>query len=608
MSTKIMSTEKVLAEKSHAEIPHVRTHGSTRWSAVSATPNRGIMLSMALALASVAFVTDVSASTSETLGLWVLNGEPGTPCADGTELRNLVDGSPLSLVASITNTSGNVVQSPTYVADVPGDWLFTDWTLTNKVCNLTSSLLLSTGSVYSVGSYLRINGLASAVADSDFTIELLVKPNFRVTSGFGRDDTFFMGFNGPSLVRSPQVVVGEYNGGILSVLTNETSKASIQVQPYVWFYDTPLFDNEWHHIMLTYSKSNKKVTLYLNNMSKTKAVSYGDSGLDLWMEEGTYFQVLGIVGRLASSFSSARVAAIRVSSGLRERIECLHVTRDFDANPLLGRWRFTGQEGTLVTQVTNEVAPLPINSYNCFQDASKTSDTYGFYYTAAPHMFVADTESSEDYVSNPTVAMTSEAKKSALGNLQNKMSGFKIANFHEAMMPTSFTAECFCLMETNLTASLGSGGRTALMGETAEQNLGTDIRWLVRQVEPDMLDLQVRDAGLNTGKTVATLTTSAFGLRTWRHVAVVYDTSSEKPTVKFYVDYKQVGNTYTFSDSSGLMFSPASGKLVLAGASARGCGGGWWGGFDEFRFTRGALSPSEFMRMRNPKGTCIFFR
>ena len=179
----------------------------------------------------------------------------------------------------------------------------------------------------------------------------------------------------------------------------------------------------------------------------------------------------------------------------------------------------------------------------------------------------------------------------------------------------SFTAECLCLFQTNLCNSLGGNGRTVIMAETTGYNDGNDGRWCVCtwQNDPGKESYVLVNASVINEKTgVRTAAYIGEGytpeLNKWHHLAFVYDESGERPTAKFYVDYKQVNKTYEFEKGTRLMREPQVGRYHLAGAPTRGQNGGLWGGFDEFRVTRKALPPEKFLRMCNDGGLTVICR
>ena len=195
----------------------------------------------------------------ETLGLWVFNGTAGDECVDGTVIPNLVENSPLTLVAGTTNLTGKTVHQPKYVDDVPDGALYSNEKYTNRLAVLSTSIHVCTGSASNVGGYLRVKDFGAAVMENgvakDFTIEMIVRPKTSAVnlglSTYGNSDTLFCGIAGKDNAHSPSFAHGEYNaaGGCIRAMTNNFANIGNTGGNgvcYNWIF-ADFYNDEWHH-------------------------------------------------------------------------------------------------------------------------------------------------------------------------------------------------------------------------------------------------------------------------------------------------------------------------------------------------------------------------
>jgi len=553
-----------------------------------------------------ALSTVVIAHGGETLGLWVFNGTAGETCADGTVVPNLVAGSALSLVAGVTNRSGNAAHLPKYVDDVPMRALYSDVKFTNRLALLNTSIHVCTGSAVSVGGYLRVRDLGAAVMENgvaqDFTIEMLVRPRWSARnlglSQYGNGDTLFCGIGGKDNEHSPSFAHGEYNaaGGCVRAMTNNFNnignyQMTINVE-YAWLAHR-IYDDQWHHWALTYEASTRTATVRADwgdaSNDKASVKWLVDGGMPL--ADDSCFQILGRLGQVPKLFYGATVAAVRVSKGILSPSELMRVAGNYDENPVMAWWRFeNGSPGRSYSPCTNEYT-TKVGTPSLAQVGTYGATTYA----TPPKKYVKDCLN-DKYVHN-NVCLWGK------GNT-NDASGISIySSSPEFAMPGSFTAEGFYLLTSNATQRSGSDGnaRQPLMNEMyAAGKLGwglrTDSKYYVGFFCCKVTNLVTGAATAWSDNAYYT----EFTTGVWHHVAVVYNDEASPKTFSLYLDYK---HKKTFEINSGeALQRMGNGTFYLCGYRVNNANTTWFGGMDEFRFTHKALAEEEFLRFSGGGG------
>ena len=178
----------------------------------------------------------------------------------------------------------------------------------------------------------------------------------------------------------------------------------------------------------------------------------------------------------------------------------------------------------------------------------------------------------------------------------------------------SFTHEMFVCCRTNNLYFLGNGNDKTLFfgegfGEGGFVSQGDTANWIVSQEQfgtaEGLAKIRLRytyqDDELS-GNGTAVNSDAYVTTNEWHHLAVTYDASARK--VNFYVDYKSVyDNTL------------AEGYHMTRGTRVFGARDQWFGYFqgfdgaiDEWRISRRALSPEEFLQQTIGPGFSIFIR
>lgn len=568
----------------------------------------------------------LSGFAGPTLGQWVFNGTPDAVCPAGTEIPNQIAGSALKLTVGNSAAEGT---DPKFVTDVPGGCIYADWTMSAKVANLTTSIRLDSDASRDVGNYLRVTGLKAALAGKDFHIELIARPDARYAGNapYGYGDDVVMGISGPSESVSPQVYYGEYNRGVFAIAAYEPAANRahhVQVAPLSWVSNEQasyaFLDDNWHQFVLEYTVADKTMRMWTNNRRDHVDHTWPSDGIntELTLEDDTFFQILGTIGRFYKCYSGMTVAALRIVEGAyADRKDGFRVTngREISDDGVIGWWRFAGEVGSPFSAIPNEVSNVPemlsyylsdsmVPAYALDAKGSRTTRATGYEMVcaASPKAMLKMGDNLSVMIPNGSVAYNAIDGQS----IDYRQGGFNVLDFQEMTLRGSFTVECFCLFETNICRSLGGNGRTVLIGESTGMNDGYDLRWDLAFFPKDDL---VVSALLTDGSSVTAIDIPTPQLNVWHHLALVYDESVTPATLKLYVDYKTSPQcSYTLPEGAHMAHEPTTGRLHLAGAPTRGKNGGYWGGLDEVRYTLKALEPSQFLRMSNGGGFMLKFK
>jgi hypothetical protein len=548
----------------------------------------------------------------ETLGLWVFNGTAGEECADGTVIHNLVENSPLTLIASTTNLAGKTVHQPKYVDDVPNGALYSNEKYTNRLAVLNTSIHVCTGSASNVGGYLRVKDFGAAVMENgvaqDFTIEMLVRPRTSAKllglSTYGNNNTLFCGIEGKDNAHSPSFAHGEYNaaGGCIRAMTNSFSNVGNVGGNgicYNWIFAN-LYNDEWHHWCLTYSASTGQATVRLDWGKPSQSVSSVK-----WLVEGgiplvddSCFQILGRLGQVANSFYGASVAAVRISKGILSEADYMRGGKNYDVDPVMAWWRFeNGAPGQAYKDCSSEV-PIGVDGKRKAQKSNYGSTGYA----VPPKAYVREGADVGNKYHRNNVCLWGN------GNVSDATGIGVYATAPEFLLPGSFTAEGFYFLTSNATTRVGSDGnaRQPLMNE---QYNSSTIAWGVRTDSSRLNFFCCKVTNLVTGAMSAWTSNAywtAFPTGVWHHVAVVYDDDARPRTLSLYVDYAHK-TSFTISDTEKLV-RMGNATFFLCGAHVNNANTSWFGGFDEFRFSHKALAPEEFLVRTSGQGFLLQFK
>lgn len=563
------------------------------------------------------FAAVALSACAETKGLWVFPGTDGAECAEGTEVPNLIAGSGMTLSAGRVATEGNTAPLPRYTSDIPNTAVYSDAAFSTRLAAIGSSMRLAKGTSTGSGSFITIRNLGASIMENgvaqDFTVEMFVRPdkNAKVLSNTtGDSQEMFLGIGSDT---AAMLLHGTYNYPSGSLGANSGSEGVVyctygtgwgSCPSQRWMNRRSLFNGEWHHYALVYTASDATMRCYIDYEAANTDTGNGgvtwSGGMPLRSDS-----MLKILGKFTYShfLSGVTVSAIRVSSGALGASSFMRIARDPVTSPVLAWWRFeNGVPGGAFVPCTNEFAGsyMPQIAHNPPWGGCNNN------YVRAVKRFVCAGKPWESVASTNDVALW-WCGDASLGDSAGV--GVKVTGFEEfAAIPGSFTAEGFYFLAVNATDKDGYTGndRQTLMGEfdSSSNTPGWGVRTDHRRYASLVLNRIVdTTTGARGGDTVVSF---PFSTGRWHHVAVVYDDEANPKTLTCFVDYVQAAQIEL--EAGQAIPRAKDGTLYLAGAHCNDSNTSWFGGFDEFRVTRIALEPDDFLHSSNLTGVIINFR
>lgn len=557
---------------------------------------KSMLAGAAVAAATILCGGRSSAATfdADTLGFWTFDGENGSTF-EGT-VPNLVAGATMVLEATTTNAAGKTVYSPMYTNDVPTRYVFSDYAMTNLIGEMKASVHLRRGSVNTVASILRIPEFGKAVLDaegncSDFTIEVVMRP-----SETDNTNPNLMGISGANPNKSPMAMIGSSrtNGGYFGSLNSETATA-VNGALKSWLGSnanlrTPLpTTSEWRHITLQYRHSTRQLRAVFDyhDTGSSSAVTF-PSGTDIELALDSIFTILGGLGKHTVSHPSANVAAVRVTKRYLTEKEMLQVA-DKQVPDVLVHCRFTGPCGGQAKRIPNLVDNKMAGLTAIFANSTETFTND----TASTRGWMKTTFPAKDFWENPAAA-------TSVTNADGRAAKTSCAlTMNPAFLYGSFTCEMF----VKSLAHAGNG--TPLFGPHGEANnwgvsfntAGTSRLRLYSQKKADGTtgSVEVYSGNVTEGS--------------WHHVAVTYDAVTRK--MLLYVDYTSKPASYTCVEGWDPWTPNNASKtfsLSVTGGFNMSAEGSLYGLLDEFRFTRGVLTPDQFIHPSGGPGVLMLLR
>ena len=545
----------------------------------------------------------VHAEDLETIGLWTFDGENGAKISESREevvFPNKIDNEE-GLALKVLYASGDTKSPiPLYTDDIQHAYVHGDAYCTNVIATCGTALYtkssasdkVAAGKDFTWGAYrpnLHLTGAGVALAGQSFTLEVVYK-SFAPSASPQPPVLYF----GPNTAgRSCVSLTTNGKAGSISRYYNTTSSSAIRTG-----YSTPyqsstpgygLEDGQWHHFAVRWNEETKTMSL-CNDYYQFEFQAWTDENLCL--SNSASFKLFPN-NNSAFSFHTTVIQAVRLTRGLRTTAQFMQVT-DFtpETRPdTVVRYRYDGEPGTAFQTVCNEAlarADLEMWSTKqyyvepwkaCVKDGSEISENLG------------------------CIGNTNLAEKAAMSFAS--ITG----NPYLLRYGDSFTHEFFMSFHTNRTTHLTSG-RALVIGEGGGVGKSTDgYNWMLAQVDSGSdadrtahLYLQYR--GMIGGTATGFSFSKNVTLGDWHHIAIAYDSPSR--TLNFYIDRKAV-HTKTFAEGDFLTRGTSILMRPSAGA-AFNYNSGIDGRLDEYRLSRRALAPDEFLKAVTGEGLTILLR
>lgn len=536
-----------------------------------------------------------SASGGETVGLWLFDGPTDSKIENGTVLPNLVTGSALEMVAGFAVAEGTPSEVKMSYSDaVPADYLFGSAALTNRIGSVKKSVKLGGGdNKYS--NYLRVNGFGKALKGKSFTCEVILR-----TPGFWRNGS--QDFNVPGNIvgisgsiddatradcNSPALCFSYYQQGYFCCLTNNTTSFDKnRVFKSTTSSGISNWGNTWRHFALVWDEDAKAGKLVLNYVDGDVSTTHAnlqpviDRFDGLAIGEDSYFQVFGMFANKINRFvPEGEVAAVRISEGALDWCDFMSVW-DEETPTTLAHWRFSGESGATVGQVTNEVA--------------STTDTTMMFAVDSPS-YSAETPKPYLRLSGSGDVVADTSSLSALENTAQRQLNLKTMN-SPAYWTGSFTMEILlkpssvCRQEGLPLLAFGNG-----------------YLRINNQASP-RVNFRINGS---SGVELSNPGPSFDRYDQWTRLVIQYDAANEKAIA--YVDAAQDARDLSLSSvlADSVFFNRSQTMLEFCKGNACSLQNSYFNGLvDEIRITRGVLQPKDFLtpRAHDRQGMMLIFR
>ena len=581
-----------------------------------------------------AFGSAMADGERETLGLWTFDGTSGQTVVDShTETHtfpNLVTREDdLRLDLEWPSSASANTPLPTYTNDLQYAYLFDGLAQTNLVKTCATSIQIkhenwtSTQTDVSYNkphAYLTVRNAGALIKDRDWTLEVIAYLPDR--SG-GWAEMLYIGTQTGDVTDRLKY---RTNGVGLANLYGCSSKTSTAQYPN---YSYPKFDSNfpagqarytavypddarWHHIAWKWTESTRSLKCYVDYGELPNAMDWWyQNSVNLELDDGAYFTIFGFTGNAHNHMPT--VQAVRLTRGDLAVADFL-CTSKFDSLPeTVGHWRYEGTPGEANCFVVTELSQPNRSDLRLWKHDTR----YPLVYAEPIQSYLKGT--SKTLVTNSSSVAASDT---ALVPGRCYMSCMQTNPYWT--LPAgdgSFTYETFVWLDDSDIGAAYSVSNGLIFAERGGSQGATDwtkLAWGLCQstigsgdkalMEFDCYD--ALDAGGAGTKTIGKFTLTT---KEWHHLAVTYDAPTR--TLKVYADYKLATNIYQTTDDFVMTF--ADGHHLARGVEMLAPGecntvtmwqGSIKGKVDEFRVTRRALDPSEFLRGSQGFGFSLFVR
>ena len=560
-------------------------------------------LALAMGGCALAAVLSARAETPETIGFWTFDGANGAKISETREevvFPNKIDNEE-GLALKVLYASGDTKSPiPLYTDDIQHAYVHGDAYCTNVIATCGTALYTKSsasdataaGKDFTWGAYrpnLHLTGAGAALAGQSFTLEVVYK-SF-APSGAPQSPVLYIG---PNTARRRSVsLLTNGKAGAISRYYNTTSSSPFMTgNPTPYASSTPgygLEDGQWHHFAVRWNENTKTMSL-CNDYYQFDSQAW--TGENLCLSNSASFELFPN-NNSSFSFHTTVIQAVRLTRGLRTTSQFMQVT-DFtpETRPdTVVRYRYDGEPGTAFKTVCNEaLSRADLEMWSTKQ-----------YYVEPWKACVKD--EAEIVANCGCVGNTNLAEKAALSFDSNSSTPYLLC------CGDSFTHEFFMSFHTNRTTHLNSG-RALVIGAGGGEGKSPDgYNWMLAQVDSGSdadrtAHLYLYYQGMVGGTATGFSFSKNVALNTWHHIAIAYDSASR--TLKFYVDRKAV-HTKTFAEGDCLTRATGTLKRPSAGA-AFNYNSGIDGRLDEYRFSRRALAPAEFLKAVTGAGLMILLK
>ena len=542
----------------------------------------------------------VSASTSnayEVKGLWTFNGTDGAEIETSTAFENAIEGNDLSLVTSMSPQGGNKVR---YDAGVPGGHLFGSLKLTEKIADLDSSLRLLGDSRYDGwqrGPSLRITNFGKMFKDKSWTVEMLVRVSATTPDGsyVSQWERPLLGVTGNGRQDEAAFGMDIMNHRLFKYVDSTSSYAFVPINMAPnRISGRDCGADVWKNVAITYDAEKKAFTYHSDYLDTLQSTS--DSAADwapLELSDDDFFQIGGtwkqsyyyVCGKID-------VAAVRVSEGVVPWHEMMAPWVSAEPRELV-HYRFSGENGTVVGNVANEVAPDLDFTLCAARDSANWSN-------ALLGTIACTNEVCAPFIQTQRGRERLPNASAAVSCKDGTWNTFKVYLQNlPAFFQDSFTVEGIVYVQTQNFSSDFPQPAVCLFaapakGSTPECSTGFSVYNMQSVMSVSVRGVSEMQKVLQTNWGSCPFTRAA-----WHHYAVVFDASVRK--IKLYLD--GILQTHLSADGSvpegapiwNDYFNYVDYYAVIGGEAPNGWMSPCQGFVDEFRITRAALEPKDFL-------------
>ena len=608
-------------------------HKFSKTAEIGEGKSHALSLKLAFISLFVASALTAMADGRETLGLWTFNGESGTyACGNKEEFvfPNRVERSDsLCLKLAWSANATTSTEAPLYTNDVQYAYLFDGVSCTNFIGECPTSAIFrhdnwanttgdNDGSWNRAHSFLTILNVGALIKDRDWTLEMIAHLPRRLgwanlimlRDNIGNKPSFRLRTNGKGMCNyySTQTESNNNNQDAWNFSYphyDETADATQGLNMFIG-------DDRWHHVAVKWNETEKKLDLYVDYVLVRTITYWSDRGANLQLQDSAKF----VISDLQECHQNMpTIQAVRLTRGDLPVRDFLCTSKFRNPVDTVAHWRFDGEPGETVQIVPEFSMPNRTD----LQLWKHLTNDFTVAFAAAERAYVRDGGS----YSRNTGALCwsgSSVRKSAGAGMDSAFD--ETRTFMNVMRDNpaltadgtgdSFTHEMFvCCRTNNLYFVDDERDRTLFFGE------GTGVggfssygaaNWIVSQERSGTEDKATimfkytyqDDALANDGILVSSSTSVT--TNEWHHLAVTYNALTRK--VNFYVDYKTVHENVL---DEGYHLTRGK-KVVGAGDQVYGYLQGFDGAIDEWRISRRALAPSEFLKQTIGPGFSIFIR
>ena len=591
----------------------------------------------ALALAA-AMVSTAFADAPETLGLWTFNGTSGTyACGNKEEIvfpNHVSRADSLKLQLAWADNATATTEAPLYTNDVQCAYLFDGAACTNLLAECGTSAIFrhdnwrnvtaaGDGSWNKANSYLTLQEAGALIKDRDWTLEMIAHFGFRngwativsLGTNTGNRASFTLRTNGKGMSNSFATAAETTQPNINYTYCKYDSFTQAGTA-----YNVFVADDRWHHIAVKWSESEKTLRLYVDYaLIQSGTFNYWSTkGVNLQLDDHAQFVLFGKTG---VNSNLPTIQAVRLTRGDLPVENFLFTSKFRDRPDTVAHWRFDGEPGQTVQILPESIMPNRTDLQ--LWKHMESDQTMAFVAPLQPFV-----KGEDGVVTNKSAVGWSGNSVRKVGYTSNSSyyydetrTFFNIIRDNPAMTVEgtgdSFTHEMFVFCRTNnlyyITNSTPSSAKTLFFGEGGGTggftSYGSSVNWIVSQEQAGTaeglakikFEYTYQDDALANGGTRASSTTYVT-TNEWHHLALTYNAPARR--VNFYVDYQSV---YENTLNAGYHMTRGKG-IVGAGDMAYGYHHGFEGAIDDWRISRRALSPAEFLRGRaNNIASTVFY-